>query len=74
MNRARDITFEKGWVSGGIRLYPYQGGFGVSISFWPCIRRPEVSIYLGPLKFWLGISGKQIFAWMIKFLRRSTGR
>ena len=66
MKRARDIMLEKGWFSSGIRFYPYQAGIGVSISIWPSIGRPEVAIYLGPFKFWLGISGKKASAWAIR--------
>jgi len=63
MNQARDVEFERGWISGGIRFYPYQVGVGVSISFWPCIKRPDISVHLGPFKVWIGISGKRISEW-----------
>ena len=68
MNRARDAEFEVRWVSGGIRFYPYQIGLGISISFWPCIQRPQISLHVGPLKIWLGISGQQIGMWLKRML------
>ena len=70
MRQARDVEFELGWFSGGIRFYPYQGGVGLSVSFWPCIKRPEISIYAGPLKIWIGVSGIQVAA----FVRRLRPR
>lgn len=62
MNKAIDWTFELGWVSGGVRFYPYQVGIGISMSFWPCIQRPDISIHVGPFKLWVGISGQKIVA------------
>jgi len=74
MNRARDIEFEVGWFSGGIRLYPYQVGFGMTLSFWPCIKRPDLSLYIGPLKVWIGISGVQVVAFVRRIWRRLGGK
>ena len=62
MNRARDVIFDKGWFSSGIRFYPYQVGLGVSISLWPLDARPEISLHIGPFKFWLGVSGTSVLA------------
>lgn len=66
MKRPREIALEKGWFSSGIRFYPYRAGIGVSISVWPGTKRPQVSIYLGPFKLWLGISGKKASTWIIR--------
>lgn len=66
MKRPREITLEKGWFSSGIRVYPHRAGIGMSISLWPGTKRPQVSIYLGPFKFWLGISGKRASAWIVR--------
>ena len=66
MKRPREIALENGWFSSGIRFYPYRAGIGISISFEPGTRRPQASIYLGPFKFWLGISGKKASAWAIR--------
>jgi len=68
MNQARDIEFERGWISGGLRFYPYQVGVGVSISFWPCVKRPDISVHLGPFKAWIGISGKRVSEWFQNWL------
>ncbi len=68
MNRARNVEFERGWFSGGIKLYPYQVGIGASVSFWPCIKRPEISVYIGPFRLWLGVSGSDVFAFAKRLL------
>lgn len=66
MKRPREIALERGWFSSRIRVYPYRAGIGMSISVWPGTKRPQVSIYLGPFKFWLGISGKRASAWIVR--------
>lgn len=66
MKRPREITLEKGRLSSGIRFYPCRAGIGISISFHFGTRRPQASIYLGPFKFWLGISGKKASAWIVR--------
>lgn len=72
MNKATDILYsDNGFACVGIRFYPYQLGLGISVSMWPLFMRPEVSLHIGPLKVWAGISGEQIIS-TIKRVTRWT--
>ena len=58
--KVRDWEREKGIFNAGIRFYPYQGGFGIAFSWWPCIKRPQISLHIGPFKLWIGINGQKL--------------
>jgi len=38
---------------GGLRIYPYQLAFGISVSWWPCVM---FKIYCGPFRLLVRIS------------------
>jgi len=70
LNTAKDLDFELGWIGGGVRFYPYQFGMGVSVSFWPCLKRPQVAVHIGPFKIWLGISGQRVYDFVRDLTRK----